>query len=342
MRFLLAIAILALAVYLLREPLSVHGKVLLLLSEQLPQIPIKPISALTPAPTREQARFNSRQGEVVADVLTPAGGGTDARYPAVVLALGIPLLERDRPNILGVAETFARLGYVTVWPRSAALDAIQWRLEEPEVFVSTVEWLGTRERVDSERISFFGISIGSSLAMVAAADPRIADRVENLIAFGAYHDLGEYLTSLVSRSAQLDGRTVPWVPHEWALEQARDVLTGIGQPEAARLIDAAPARTDGTLQTLIAARLPSLDRFNPARHLEAYRARTFILHDRNDGFVPYVESERLRRALPGRQIGGFLLSDLFQHANVKAEFGLETLREMAALYRFAAAVMSEL
>ena len=139
----------------------------------------------------------------------------------------------------------------------------------------------------------------------------------------------------------LDGTGISWQPSEDAADQARRVLAGIGQPEAAALLGS-PVSSDTavTLRALAASRLQALSRFDPAQHLQGYRAKTFILHDRDDVYVPYVESEKLRRALPGQQIGAFLLSNLFQHANVKADINWDLTKEVAALYVFATAVLA--
>jgi len=60
----------------------------------------------------------------------------------------------------------------------------------------------------------------------------------------------------------------------------------------------------------------------------------FVLHDRGDRFVPYVESLGLRDALPPEQVEGFLLSDAFQHAQFKSGLSGEALSDLGALYGF--------
>lgn len=347
-RLLLAAGAVAMAGILFRESLATHAQVWLLLTQQLPQSPVKPLHAFTAPPTHDVVRFESALGPVVGDLFTPTdrvpGLGTpSAGRPALMLALGIPLRVDDRHYILEFADTLARLGYVVLWPRSTSLDAVEWKFEEPETFVASFQYLEKLASVDPGRISIFGVSIGASIAFVGAADVRIADRLRALIAFGPYYDLGDYLISLATRSARANGSEVAWEPGDDALDQARKVLAGVGQPEAAAIL-AAPADSETLtrLRSLAAVRLPALSRFNPAAHVHAFRATTFILHDQGDQYVPYGESLKLRRALPQQQVGAFLLSNLFQHARVREGLTGETIRDVVALYGFATAALGHL
>lgn len=337
---------------LLREPIATHVKVWLLLSQQLPQIPIKPLHLLTSAPGHEVVRIETAAGPMVADLFTPARprvvSAPGSKRPAVMLALGIHLREPDRPNILGFAETFARLGYVVLWPRGAAIDAGHWTLEEPETFVAGLQYLAGRPGVDPQRISIFGISLGASIALVAASDARVADQVNGMLVFGPYYSMADYLMSLVTHTAIPTATSnagsqppaVPWTPSDDALHLTRQVLEGLGHPEAAALLTSTPpSNTAERLRLLAAGPLQQLARFDPSRHLGGYRARTFILHDQGDPYVPFIESEKLKAALPEHQLGAFLLSDLFQHSVVKGGFGIETLKGIAELYAFATAAL---
>jgi pimeloyl-ACP methyl ester carboxylesterase len=333
------------ALLLLREPLITQAKVWLLLAEQLPQVPFKPLSILTAKPTHETIRIETADGPVIADVFTPASGRLQlwpARRPAVMLALGIHLREPDRPNIYAFAETFARLGYTVLWPRGAAIDAGQWTLEEPETFVAGIQYLAGLPGVDPARISIFGISLGASIALVAASDSRVADRVHGIVVFGAYCSLNDYLTSLVTRAAASSDSTasLPWSPSDDAVHLTRQVLEGLGYPQAGALLNGAPPDDAAErLRQLSAGPLQQLARFDPSRNLGSLQARTFILHDRNDPYVPPVESQKLMYALPADQVGAFLLSDLFQHSVARADFGRDTLQEVARLYGFTTAAL---
>ena len=56
----------------------------------------------------------------------------------------------------------------------------------------------------------FGFSYGGSLALVAAADERIADCIDLVATFGAYADLVGVLQAAVTGVSVVDGEVYPW------------------------------------------------------------------------------------------------------------------------------------
>lgn len=331
--FLIGAIAFLLLVTLVLGLLADHGRVLLLLSQELPQVPLKPLHAITPPPRHEQVRFDSASGPVVADLLVPTNGSRDSIWPALIVAHGIYLREDDRPFVLSFADTLARLGFLVLWPRGADLDGGRAGIENPETFVSSVQFLASRADVDRPRISFFGISVGSSIALVAAADPRIASSVRSLVSFGGYYDARAYLVDLASRSMLDNGIEVPWEPSEDAVAQAEVVVQAfqpafaMKQPmpreAASSLLDAAPRAAE------------RLRQISPADHLERVQAKVFILHDRGDPYVPHVQSSQLAHALPPQLLGQVLFTGLFQHARVREGFSREMAVDLAHLYGFA-------
>src|SRR5688572_583340 len=118
MRFnvlLAGLLLVVLAVLLWRRPLETHAKAMLFLSEQLPQVPLKPLHLVTSAPAHRTLELDSAHGTIAADLFVPTprfgGAGRDPR-PAVILAMGIKTKPQDRPLLLSVADSLSRLGYV--------------------------------------------------------------------------------------------------------------------------------------------------------------------------------------------------------------------------------------
>jgi pimeloyl-ACP methyl ester carboxylesterase len=338
--------LLAASMLLWVRPLATHGKVLLLLSQELPFIPVKPLQLLTAAPIHEQLRLDSERGPVLADLFLPARGfGAEAprSQPAVILAMGVKTSERDRPIMLSFARTLARLGFVALWPRSEALDAGVSLPEEPATFVSGVRYLRELDQVDPDRISILGFSIGASVALVAASDARIADGVPALIFFGGYYDIFSYIASIATRSIVVDGQVVPWEPHEDVAGHFHQILENKRAYGLLRIFGAATRdEAELVLRSVPPTEVAELQRYSPAEHLGALAARLFVLHDRGDRFVPYVESLTLRRAAPDALVGAFLLTDLFEHAQPKEGLSWQALADIVSVYRFAYAVVSEL
>ena len=338
------ILLLAGLLFVLREPVAIHVKVVLLLADALPQIPAKPLEALSAEPRHEQVRLESPDSQIFGDMFRPAAAaGCGWPRPGLILALGVRLAEKDRPVLFRFAGTMARLGFVVLWPRRAELEAGASLPELPETFVAGVRYLESLDAVAGDRISMLGFSVGASTALVAASDARIADRVRAVIFFGGYYDILDYVVSLATATMALDDRIEPWQPDEEAVGHTRALLEaegleGVRQIFEARTREEAQAWLDATPH----AELEQLRRLSPAAHAHHLGARVFILHDRADRFVPYVGSVKLRRALPAEQVGAFALTGLFEHAQPKGGLPWEVLGEVAGVYGFVYDVLSYL
>ena len=145
----------------------------------------------------------------------PRGGPLDWRAltrsprPAVVLFVGIDT-PRDYGPLVRLADGLARGGAVVLVPETPRL--LDWRFDalEADSLVVAFEYLAQLPAVDDERIGFAGFSVGGSLALLAAADPRIQDRLAYVHAFGAYADAGELLAAATTQRVPATGE--PWVP----------------------------------------------------------------------------------------------------------------------------------
>jgi hypothetical protein len=332
------VVLLLVVVVVFPRPLVAHLKAILLLAQELPQSPVKPLSVLTTPPVHVQRRMQSTYGPVVADVFLPTlrfGTAGPGSRPAIVLAMGVKTSDHDRPILLHLADTLARLGFVVLWPRSEALDRGEALPEEPATFVAGVRLLGDVELVDPERISLLGFSVGASSALIAASDPAVADAVHAVISFGGYHEVLGYVVSLASRTMVVDDQTVPWQPEVDAIGHMRLILEAKEATGVLRVFDAATRDEAEQLMRLApTGELAELRRFSPAERLDNVRARVFVLHDRGDRFVPYIESVSLHDALPTGRADAFLLTSIFEHAQFKEGVSWGLVADLASLYAF--------
>lgn len=322
-KYSLFILIVLLVVF--QNPLRVHAKALLLISQEFPQVPVKPLSWVTREPHQETINFLNQAGKkVVADIFYPStllrqaqdrSGQAPKTYPAVIIAMGVKTSEKDRPIILGFAKTLARLGYVVVWPRLAELDQGVSKMERPETFITSFKLLEKNNNVIQNKISFVGFSIGSSIALVAAQNPSINHNVNAIVFFGGYFNIFDYLKSL-------EGKT-DWQPDEGATNHLKEIL----ETEKISLDDK-----------------DKLNRINPVKNINNFRAKIFILHEKGDTYVPYIESIKLKEALEnqGRKPEAYHLANLFEHVQPKGETSREMLQEFFNLYLFAARVFENL
>jgi hypothetical protein len=337
-RYLVAAVLLVPAALLWTPTGQAHVKAVLLLAQEVPQVPVKPLGALTKTPLHERIALASVHGPIVADLFRPVprfGTIQPHTEPTVMLALGVKTKASDRTLILAFAQTLSRLGYVVLWPRLRALDRGLPLLETPQTFIWGVQYLTRLASVDRQRISLFGFSVGSSLALVAAADRRIRGDVHTLVFFGGYYDIFDYLTSLATQTISVDGKTVVWPPDREALRLVNELLRTEHASAIARIFAARTrAQAVAVLHAAPPAELATLRQMSPSDHIKDFRARIFILHDKGDHFVPYVESARLNQALGTRVPKTYLLSNLFAHTQLKVGLSWHVIQDAAALYSY--------
>jgi acetyl esterase/lipase len=272
----------------------------------------------------------------LAELWLPAWASADRQAGAMLLVLGVNNVGRNHPVVARVAEGLARTGAAVLVPDSRTL--LEGRLEVGEVdgVVRAFEALLARPEVDPERVGIAGFSVGGSLALLAARDPRIAEDVRWVNAFGAYADASTYLAS-VAAHAHLDdqGEPVAWEPSPLArevylrfvLDQVEDgqdratladaigpaVLAGERQAPDTALRDGLETDAGRTAHDLLTApdldtaaaaidALPAeslafIDAISPIRHLDGLAADAFVMHETTDHHVPFVESRTLVTAL---------------------------------------------
>ena len=300
--------------------------------------PVRPLDWFSDAPQRTAIPYrpsvDGAEGDL-AELWLPSWASADRKAGGILLVLGVNNVGRNHPVVARVADGLARTGAVVLVPDSRTL--LEGRLEAGEIdgVVRAFEALRDRPEVDPERIGIAGFSVGGSLALLAAVDPRIADDVRWVNAFGAYADASTYLAS-VSAHAYLDeGEPIDWEPSPLAREvYLRFVLDRVSDVgDRAVLEDAVgPAVLDGsraapdssfrdrletdegrasydllTARSLAAATeaieaLPAESRsfiaaISPVRHLDALDADVFVMHETTDHHVPVVESRALVEAL---------------------------------------------
>ncbi len=250
----------------------------------------------------------------------------------MILAMGVKTSEEDKPLLWHFGNTMARLGYMTFWPRLEVLDKGESLPEEPETFVESFKYLEGLPQTDSERITFVGFSVGSSTAFVAASEPEIADEVHGLVFFGGQFDVFEYLLSLATRRIILNDDVTAWEPDQDAINHAKSLLEAKGAKQVLKIFDQKTATEAATLLSQAPEdEILDLKRFSPKERLDQFKASIFILHDKSDTLVPYVESVKLYQALPKEQLGAYHISDLFEHVQPNRPINIA---ELAKLYGF--------
>ena len=334
----LVVLLLVLAGVLWSGPLVAHAKAVLLISQVLPQIPVKPLYLLTNTPVHTRLTLASPYGPIVADLFRPVPrfGGIGAHTePAMLLVMGVKAQESDKKLLLSFAQTLSRLGYMVMWSRLRALDQGSDMPEKPETVVVSVRYLKGLTTVAPRRISIVGFSVGGSLGFVAATDSRIRADVHALVFFGGYYDIDDYLVSLATHTSTFHGKTMAWRPDPQAVSYVRKLLHTARAWDVARIFGVRTrAQAEAILRAAPAHELAALRALSPSLHLKEFRSPVFILHAQGDSFVPYVQSAKLDQALPPHIVKAYLISDLFAHTHPKDIVSLDALQGALKLYGF--------
>lgn len=327
-RFLLVLLILVVAVVAIK-PARVAVQTLVMLPNLL-DAGVKPLNVFSTAPSTQTLSYREASSGDQADLWLPAGASAENRVGAMLLVFGVNNLGREHPAVQRVADALARTGVAVLVPDSATLLAGRLEVGEIDGVVRAFELLVERPEVDSERAGIVGFSVGGSLALLAARDERIVDRVRYVNAFGAFADARSYLASMAAHAYELDGEEVDWLP----TPLAREVFVGfvleavaddddralLAEAYEERIIAGERPQPDPELEErltpsgrlmyrLLTARslaeareaieaLPAptrafMDAISPVRALDGLRAQVFVMHERDDHHVPFVESRRL-------------------------------------------------
>jgi dipeptidyl aminopeptidase/acylaminoacyl peptidase len=243
--------------------------------------------------------------------------------------------------------------------------------EEIDALVAEFKYVQALPEVDPSRVGYFGASVGGSLALVAAADPRIAGDVDQVVSFGGYYDALDTFGAIATERIEYEDVSETWDPRWHAKrvmahqlinaledEQDREMLRAWylegDDATAAELASISPVarnsyefltnRDPAAVQELIdrlpAAAIEKLDYLSPRTHVDALDAELFIVHDRADPFIPYTESRRLEEAL-GEDTSAPAHFDeirLFEHVTPKLNqrpdiIALDSARVMFRMYQ---------
>jgi len=199
-----------------------------------------------------------------------------------------------------------------------------------EEIIASYQWLREQPYVDPDRLGIFGASAGAGIALVSASDPRISQKVDFFASLGTYYDLVDLISAITTESIQYNGHTEPWDPWLTSVRvlynsvisylpdaEDRDILTRIfvdEDPAARSLVsrlsprardiygafeDRDPERILAFWGDVSPQDVATLREVSPSSSVQALDTDLFIMHDRSDPYIPYVESRRLRDATAG-------------------------------------------
>lgn len=318
-------ALVAVLVLLFRTWVDAQGRAFLVLSTTIETPGLTwTARALTREPHAEEAIVAGRPTTLV----EPAG---DPPWPAIVFVNGATRRGRFHADVQRLARGLARAGFVVFVPDLPGL-----RLGEitPRTVQATVAVASAAARSPDSQgdgVGFTAVSVGASLALLAAEDPRLAGRVTAVCGIAPYGRLKQVI-KLATTGYGPSGRYA--VDDYIGLAVARSLLAGLPSgPERDRLLDALEHIPDERQQPLdvlaserpqasgvravvellrnrdrrrfeaLYAQLPrslrmQVARLSPLMHARRIDARVELASARTDKYFPLAESRALVRVLP--------------------------------------------
>ena len=133
------------------------------------------------------------------------------RRAAVLVFLGANAAGADDPDVINLGQALARTGFAVMYYWSPTMgERAQIDAGEIANLVAAFQHLREEDYVDPERVGLAGFSVGASFALVAAADPRIADDIDFVNAFGGYYDTSDLVVQIAAGKAIDDAGERDW------------------------------------------------------------------------------------------------------------------------------------
>ncbi len=332
------------------QPWWTDAKSWALLEAQVPGIAVQPLWSLSRTPTVQSVRIDSDEdGPIAADLYIPNSAG---RLPGVLLVNGVEPQGRKLPEFAHLAEAFARAGYVVLAPDIPGLVAERIRPADIGAVVASFQRLLSSDKVLTARAGMIGFSIGASLELLAAADPRISGNVAFVDDIGGYARLLDVMQAATTQTVPDDDAGVlTYVPNPYVWIVGRNSLIGMApnvedqkilaalfpsnqpdpapdqsgredalSPDGRALYDLFVNRDPQRVQEY-AARLPDsmrkdLSSLSPDEHTADIRAYVRIVHDRGDPYIPVHESRLLDSSPTLRGHVSLLELSVLQHVEL--------------------------
>jgi acetyl esterase/lipase len=204
-------------------PLSAITRALILLATVL-DVPVlaRAVRSLTGRPETEALRI----GKTTVALIRPAGSGP---WPAYVFVNGAHPERRREPVVQRLTEGLARAGFLVVVPEPPGLDDGAITPTTLEGVMEVMRAATQHPDVTSGRIAVLGASTGASLALLAAADPELRDRISVVVAVTPFADLEKIVCLATTRTYDQDGSLVSFVVTDLLRDGvARSMLAAVG------------------------------------------------------------------------------------------------------------------
>ena len=246
----------------------------------------------------------------------------EKKYPGIVISLGIHPRGAEEKNLQKLFQGLVQNGAVIITVDSQPLKDSLIDKKEVKNLVEAFQFLEKKPYVDSNTIGFFGLSVGSSLAFLAAADPEIQEKVKYILWSGGYLDAKQLIQEVLSESFVYQEKVNSWDPssrikevveknlqrffeEEKTLEgkeKIRKIMESKQREELEKLFRDLPSYTNEILESL-----------SPKAVVSEVKASLFILHGKKDQLIPFPHSLLLSEIYPGKKT--VVISERYGHVS---------------------------
>ncbi|AHY48275.1 Alpha/beta hydrolase family (plasmid) [Rubrobacter radiotolerans] len=343
--------------------------VVVLVSFLEPPVVSPAMRAVTGEPEVEETKVSGNP----TSVYRPAGEGP---YPTIVVANGTLPQGREYEGIRDLSTGLARAGYLVVVPDLPGLMDDTISPETVEETVAVGDEVSGWEEVRGGRVGFIGVSTGATLALLAAEDLELRERVSAVAGVAPYTDIRTVLSLATTGHYRLDGEMVPYetgpllsyvvgrsvistLPPGPDREKLLRELDDVGryEPDPLAVYRDFPPEEVGCEARRVLAFLQNRD---PERFWDLYRglpqktredllvlspidgagrleAPVELVTGREDRYFPVSESYRLRSVAPERVV---TVTEVLDHSEIQVS--PDTLPDFARLVAFAGRGLAEL
>jgi dienelactone hydrolase len=283
---------------------------------------------LIDGPTKTKVTVRSKGRTIPADLYRPHRRGR--RFP-LLLVHGGNLSGKDDERLVLMANDLARAGFVVLVPEFEGVKNLRSRIADAEDMLQCFRYL-CRAEYARTRGGMIGMGSGAGPMLLAAADPRIRDRVRVVATVGGYYDLRNVLSFELTGAYEYGGHpgylrpeaSLRWMvayrnldllrssddrrklvkiiekQNRYEVAAAESLAKSLG-PEG-RALHAFFVNTDQERFAPLyeGLSLPVRDyvfQLSPARAIQYITATFIIAHGMDDDSIPYTESLRLADAV---------------------------------------------
>ena len=309
------------------------------------------VGVVTPEPRVEETVVAGQQSTVVRP-------GDGRRWPAVVFVNGATRAGRHHPQVERLARGLARSGFLVVVPELPGLRAGEITPATTAATTRVAEATASRPDVRGGRVALYGVSVGASLALLAAERPGLAQRVSVVGGEAPWADLRRIVR--LTTTGSYDG--TPYETDPYALlaigrSLGAGLPAGSGRSRLLRRLRAVPddapepmagfdpqaydngaralvellrnddpARFDDLYSRLPTRVRAAVEALSPLAGTERLRAPVELASGPHDKYFPPAESHSLAQAAPRTRV---TITSTFDHAVPRLSVG-----DLADLARF--------